>query len=407
MGGLEVLCKKLFTDSEVGIDFSSIPIRNSHFSTNHPMIRKMPSFFSFVIECFEDLTLKILTVSALVSLVVGTIQDPREGWYEGLAIIVTISIVVMVASLNNYLKEKKFQKLNEESQERYCTVIRESKESHISVFELVVGDIIKITSGDVMPIDGVILWSMNLEVDESTVTGESDLVKKNPDENRFLLSGSQIADGNGVVLVLAVGKYTFLGKNREKILNVQETDTPLQSKLNYIAEVIGKVGLTAAVLTLIVLLLYVIIDIIKNGWEMHYLKRIIDSFIVAIAIVVVAVPEGLPLAVTLSLAYAVNQMKKQNNLVRHLDASETMGQATCICTDKTGTLTENVMKVVAIYSQNQNLAEFSDKNFHPTVKDLLLQQFCQNTTADFNITNGKETFTGNRTEIALIKLAKD
>lgn len=372
------------------------------------MVKEATTFFEFVMECFEDLTLKILIGAAIISLVVGMIEDPKEGWLEGCAILAAIIIVVMVTSVNNYTKEQKFRKLNEEAQERDICTIRDGKEQTISVFSLLVGDVIKINSGDVMPVDAIVLWSMKLYADESTVTGEADLVKKGLGENEspFLLSGSQIADGTAKALVVTVGIKTFLGKNMEKIQNVEETETPLQEKLNYIAELIGQVGFIMAIATFAVLIIYVIIDVISNGWGDKTGSNIVDAFIIAVTIVVVAVPEGLPLAVTLSLAFSVNQMKKKNNLVRHLDASETMGQATNICSDKTGTLTQNIMKVVAMYVQDKELEKIDPEHLHPRTKEVIGLHFCHNTTASYGIEEGREKFTGSRTEIALLKLGK-
>ena len=249
---------------------------------------------------------------------------------------------------------------------------------------------------------------MKVEADESSVTGEADLVPKGIGEREspFLLSGSQIADGTGKVIVLTVGSRTFLGKNMEKIQNVEETETPLQEKLNSIAESIGKIGFGMALLTFTVLMAYEIYDIIADGWGEKSGSHIVEAFLIAVTIVVVAVPEGLPLAVTLSLAFSVNQMKKKNNLVRHLDASETMGQATNICSDKTGTLTQNIMKVVALYTQGEEFEKIEKEKLHPKVLDILAEHFCHNTTASVMMSEGKEKFTGSRTEIALLKLAK-
>lgn len=343
-----------------------------------------------------------------MSLVVGTIENPQEGWLEGVAILIAISIVVLVTSINNYVKELKFRKLSEESQERNITVIRDSKEKVISVFDLVVGDIAKIGIGDVMPVDAFVLWSQSLLSDESSMTGESDHVKKSPEKAPFLLSGSQISDGAALAVVLAVGANSFLGKNMASIVSEEEDETPLQKKLNYIAEFIGKIGLAMALLTFLVLLGYQIYDIVTKGWKPENLEGIVKGFIVAVTIVVVAVPEGLPLAVTLSLAFSVNEMKKENNLVRHLDASETMGQATNICTDKTGTLTQNVMKVVAMCIGKDGLYEDTKKNdISQEVIDYLGFHFCHNTAASFGVVDGKEVFTGSRTEIALLKVAKE
>ena len=411
-GGVQGLLKALKTDEEKGIPATSLSLRHQQFGTNQPIVKEATTFWEFVWECFEDLTLRILIVASFISEIIGIYQTINTGepeYVEGLGIFMAIFIVVMVTSVNNYSKELQFRKLSEESQERNITVVRDSKEKTISVFDLVVGDIAKVGIGDVMPVDALVLWSMNLSLDESTVTGEPDQLKKDPHEHPFLLSGSQIADGTARVVVLTVGSKTFLGKNLESIMNVEETDTPLQQKLNYIAELIGKIGLTVALLTFAVCLGQKLYHAYGQGFPFEEtFNAVLDPFIIAVTIVVVAVPEGLPLAVTLSLAFSVNQMKKENNLVRHLDASETMGQATNICSDKTGTLTQNVMTVKSIcIGKPEGLLETLDKSkICQEVMTYLGLHFCHNTNASYTATAGGEQFTGSRTEIALLKLAK-
>ena len=375
------------------------------------MIKEATTFWEFVWECFEDLTLRILIVASFISEAIGiyqTIETDQPEYVEGLGIFSAIIIVVLVTSINNYSKELQFRKLSEESQERNITVIRDGKEKTISVFDLVVGDIAKIGAGDVMPVDAIVLWSMKLSVDESTVTGEPDQQKKDSSHSPFLLSGSQIADGAGRALVLTVGSKTFLGKNLESIKEIEEDETPLQKKLNYIAELIGKIGLSVALATFVICMVQKLI-IASERWEFEEtFNAVLDPFIIAVTIVVVAVPEGLPLAVTLSLAFSVNQMKKQNNLVRHLDASETMGQATNICSDKTGTLTQNVMSVKAMcIGKADGMLEVNEKSkICDEVLGYLGLHFCHNTNASFQSKPEGEVFTGSRTEIALLKLGK-
>lgn len=241
-----------------------------------------------------------------------------------------------------------------------------------------------IQTGDVLPCDGVITQSSQLAIDESSLTGEIDLMKKTWDDAKkaspFVLSGSQVAQGTGEMVVTCVGKNSFEGKNRELIQgDEEEGETALQEKLNRIAAGIGKVGFVMALLTFFVLMVYMVIDIIsRGGWFAEHTQYIIKSFITAVTILVVAVPEGLPLAVTLSLAYSVNKMKDENNLVRHLAACEIMGGATNICSDKTGTLTENVMTVVQMWAhgESKEVRHANRSTYHDDFIDLLVDGIC-------------------------------
>ncbi|KAH7936965.1 hypothetical protein HPB49_006669 [Dermacentor silvarum] len=273
-------------------------------------------FLQLVWEALQDMTLIILQVAAFVSLVLAFIEPddsdvghggkPKEpgesdaGWIEGVAILVSVVIVVLVTAFNDYTKERQFRGLqNRIEQEHKFAVIRGGEVNQIGVTEIVVGDICQVKYGDLLPADGIIIQSNDLKIDESTLTGESDHVKKGEHTDPMLFSGSTIAVLTVLILVVRHLIEVFVAEGRP--------------------------------------------------WRSSDTQHIVNCFIIGVTVLVVAVPEGLPLAVTLSLAYSVKKMMKDNNLVRHLDACETMGNATAICSDKTGTLTTNRMTVVQSY----------------------------------------------------------
>ncbi|KAJ1565333.1 hypothetical protein HK096_003381 [Nowakowskiella sp. JEL0078] len=233
----------------------------------------------------------------------------------------------------------------------------------MSVFKILVGEILLVEPGDVIPADGILISGINIKSDESSVTGESEPIKKDTENDPFLISGSSITEGLGKYVVTGVGEHSYFGKTMlaltRKIyegLQVEVEDTPLQQKLDVLAEQIAKFGAAIAITMFVVLLIKFIFIVattigfgespeeLVNGTE--FMEKLVEILISAITIVVVAVPEGLPLAVTLSLAYATTRMLQDNNLVRVRAACETMGDATTICSDKTGTLTQNKMTVV-------------------------------------------------------------
>ena len=228
---------------------------------------------------------------------------------------------------------------------------------------------IKIYSGDILPADILLIEGNNIKIDESSLTGESTSVKKNsykicleeiksgnkkPSSN-ILLCGTNVIEGNGSGIVIAIGEYSQKGIIRGTIDNAQEDNkTPLEIKLNSIADLIGYFGLGSAIITFIALIIQLIIEYFKTA-EMSFSEgfgKILKILILCVSIIVVAIPEGLPLAVTLSLAFSIKKLMDKNNLVRKMHACETMGGANYICTDKTGTLTENKMQVINLVTIN-------------------------------------------------------
>jgi len=245
---------------------------------------------------------------------------------------------------------------------------RDGSTKTLPITELVVGDIIKLEQGMRVPADCVLIDSFDVACDESAMTGEPEHMEKthvndgnyesNPDP--FLLAKSLIVKGMGTALVCAVGVNTRTGMAEEK-LNTEEDETPLQQKLGAIADQLGKLGVYSALISLLAVIGNLVIRRLidsKIGWfsgdaAKTTTEEIIKMIITSITVVVVAVPEGLPLAVTISFAFSVMKMKKENNLVRKLQSSETMGGANEICSDKTGTLTKNQMTVKEFYTMEQ------------------------------------------------------
>uniref|UniRef100_A0A6N2MCY8 Calcium-transporting ATPase n=1 Tax=Salix viminalis TaxID=40686 RepID=A0A6N2MCY8_SALVM len=345
LGGVIQVATILETDVKDGTREADAACRRDVFGANRFNKPPSKSFLSFVLEACKDTTIIILLVCAIMSLVFGIKQHGlKNGWYDGGSIIVAVVLVIAVSAISNFRQSKQFEKLSDESRDINVQVVRDGRHNHISIFDVVVGDVVSLNIGDQIPADGLFLHGYSMKVDESSMTGESDHVEVNGSENPFLLSGTKVTDGFGFMLVTSVGMSTAWGEMMSSISRDLDEQTPLQARLNKLTSYIGKVGLTVAI---VVLVRY---DDKKEYFgSKTKVSDVLDSVVgiiaAAVTIVVVAIPEGLPLAVTITLAYSMKRMMKDNAMVRKLSACETMGSATIICTDKTGTLTLNQMKV--------------------------------------------------------------
>ncbi|KAL8995744.1 MAG: hypothetical protein Q9169_004572 [Polycauliona sp. 2 TL-2023] len=422
--------------------------RKRVFNDNRLPAKKSISIWRLFWNAYNDTVLLVLTAAAIISLVLGIYEavgqphDPDEGqpvdWVEGLAIMVAIIIVVLVTGLNDYRREKQFSTLNARKDDRQVKAIRSGKSVMISVFDVMVGDILHLESGDSIPADGILVGGHGIRCDESSATGESDAMKKMGGSevwqrmvegtatsklDPFIISGSKVLEGVGTYLVTSVGVNSSFGKIMMG-LQTENEETPLQAKLGKMAKWIGVLGTSAAGLLFFILLFRFLAGLPNNTDTPAQRGSVFtDILIVAITIIVVAVPEGLPVAVTLALSFATKQMYKENNLVRHLRACETMGNATTICSDKTGTLTQNKMTVVAgLLGTHTNFArdiDVSDEEktiltfaaafdrLSPDVRRLLLQSVAINSTAFEGEEDGRATYIGSKTETALLTMAKD
>ncbi|KAL2150881.1 hypothetical protein VTH82DRAFT_7444 [Thermothelomyces myriococcoides] len=424
--------------------------RKRVFGDNRLPVKKGKNLLQLMWITYNDKVLILLSVAAIVSLAVGLYQtfskdddseDHGVEWIEGLAIIVAIAIVVLVGSLNDYQKERQFARLNKKKQDRLVKAVRSGKTVEISVFDILAGDVLLLEPGDMVPVDGILIEGFDVRCDESQATGESDIIrKKSADEvyaaiengenlkrmDPFIQSGSRVMQGAGKFLVTSTGVHSSYGKTMMS-LNEDPEVTPLQSKLNVIAEHIAKLGGAVALLLFLVLFIIFLVRLTRQYASMTPAQKgqqFIEIFIVVVTIVVVAIPEGLPLAVTLALAFATTRMLKDNNLVRHLKACEVMGNATTICSDKTGTLTQNKMQVVAgtigtthrfgvttAPGESPSMEEVGIQELvsmlSPEVKDLVLKSIALNSTAFEGEADGERTFIGSKTETALLILARE
>ena len=347
VGGIVCLCERLYTDPERGIELGSETTRRTVFGHNDLPTAPRKGFWELFQETFDDATLQILIVAAVVSLAIGIYDDPTTGYVEGCAILAAVLVVSVVTAANDYQKESQFRELSAENEKVDVVVIRGGSHWQISVHDIVVGDVVCIEAGDQIPCDGVLLAAdgASLQVDESALTGEPIDVFKSVTDDPFVLSGCTVEHGSGRFVAIAVGKDSQWGIIKSHLEKEQE-QTPLQEKLDDMAAMIGYVGMAAAGATFIAMMFIKIVlkpDYLADTSMFAYA---LEAFIIGVTIVVVAVPEGLPLAVTISLAFSTKKMLADQNLIRHLAACETMGNATNICSDKTGTLTENRMTVV-------------------------------------------------------------
>ncbi|CAN1231608.1 Calcium-transporting ATPase 10, plasma membrane-type [Linum grandiflorum] len=425
LGGVKGVAEALKTNPEKGIvgDDEDLMKRRNAFGSNTYPQRKGRSFWMFLWEAWQDLTLIILMVAAAASLALGIkTEGIKKGWYDGVSIAFAVLLVIVVTAISDYRQSLQFQNLNEEKRNIHLEVIRGGRRVDVSIYDIVVGDVIPLNIGDQVPADGVLITGHSLAIDESSMTGESKIVNKTTSEP-FLMSGCKVADGSGTMLVTGVGINTEWGLLMASISEDTGEETPLQVRLNGVATFIGIVGLSVAVLVLIVLVIRYFTGHTKNPDGSVQFKAghtsvsaavdgAIKIFTVAVTIVVVAVPEGLPLAVTLTLAYSMRKMMRDKALVilqvRRLSACETMGSATTICSDKTGTLTLNEMTVVDAYVGGKKLECADNKaELSGTVCSLIIEGVAQNSNGSVFVPEGggDVEVSGSPTEKAILSWA--
>lgn len=365
---------------------------------------KRPSMWKLYLEKFQDPVIRVLLVAAFFSLIISIIENE---YAETIGIFFAIFLATGIGFYFEYDANKKFDLLNAVGEETPVTVIRNGKIHEIPRKDIVVGDIVILNTGEEVPADGTLLEAVSLQINESSLTGEL-MVNKTVDEAHFdeeatypsntVMRGTTVTDGHGIMRVDKVGDATEIGKVARQATEQSEEQTPLNIQLTKLANLIGKAGFTIAALTFIIftskdLYAYFTSGAYTGDWHswLAIARIVLKYFMMAVTLIVVAVPEGLPMSVTLSLALNMRRMLKTNNLVRKMHACETMGAITVICTDKTGTLTQNLMQVYEAQVDNSQ-------------PDLIAEGIAVNSTAflEEKAPGEKPSGVGNPTEIALL-----
>lgn len=318
---------------------------------------KRPSLWRLYLEKFEDPVVRVLLVAAVFSLIISVIENE---YAETIGIIAAILLATGIGFFFEYDANKKFDLLNAVNEETLVKVVRNGKVQEVPRKDIVVGDLVILETGEEIPADGELVEAISLQVNESNLTGEPVIGKTIIEEDfddeatyasNWVMRGTTVVDGHGAMKVQRVGDATEIGKVARQSTEETLEPTPLNIQLTKLANLIGKIGFTVAGLAFVIffvkdVLLYFDFAAL-NGWHewLPVFERTLKYFMMAVTLIVVAVPEGLPMSVTLSLALNMRRMLSTNNLVRKMHACETMGAITVICTDKTGTLTQNLMQV--------------------------------------------------------------
>ncbi|MBO5228537.1 MAG: HAD-IC family P-type ATPase, partial [Lachnospiraceae bacterium] len=391
---------ELGSDMTTGLTDAQVHKVREQFGENKLQEKKKKSTFQRFLDQFKDVMILILIAAAVVSFVIACVEGEPKEFFEPALILLIVIINAIMGVMQESKAEKALDALKNLSAP-HARVIRNGKEMVVEAVELVPGDIIKLEAGDFVPADARLLKSVSLKSEESALTGESVPSEKDAaliiaenaplgDRNNMVFSGCSITYGTATAVITATGMDTEMGKIANLLDNEEEGQTPLQQKLAQLGKYLGIMALVACAIIFVVG--------IANGIPA------LDIFMTAVSLAVSAIPEGLPAIVTIVLSIGVQRMVKKNAIIRRLPAVETLGSASIICSDKTGTLTQNRMTLVKAYSDGTDtLEDISTKNSDTTKKLLRLATLCCDGSVVFN--GDEEKHIGDPTETAIVLAA--
>lgn len=400
-------------DHQLGLNEEEVRLSREKHGSNLLTPPKRPSLWKLYLEKFEDPVIRVLLVAVVFSMIISFIHNE---FAETIGIIAAILLATGISFYFEYDAGKKFDLLNAVNEETLVKVIRSGRVQEIPRKDVVVGDIVILQTGEEVPADGELIEAISMHVNESNLTGEpvtfKTTNKKDFDEeatyaSNHAMRGTTVVDGHGTMRVMHVGDQTEIGHvARQSTVDATEP-TPLNIQLKKLAKMIGRIGFSIAIATFAVFVVKDLIHFFKvtdvEGMDdyIDIAQIVLKHFMMAVTLIVVAVPEGLPMSVTLSLALNMRRMLSTNNLVRKMHASETMGAITVICTDKTGTLTQNQMQVHEPRFYALNGGTLSGDSL---ISQLVVEGISANSTAflEEETPGAKPKGVGNPTEVALL-----
>ncbi len=404
----ESVISQFGSNEETGLIENQVEISRSEHGENTFTKEEAISVFKRIADAFKEPMLIILIIAAVITVAVNLVKLFTGGeadFFECAGIIAAIFLSVAITVVMEGKSAKAFEEISKLNEDTVVKVIRDGKTQMIPQKEVVAGDILCIATGDKIPADCRIIESNGIKTDESALTGESNPVKKSAEfvcesaktpvaeRKNMLYSGCFVTSGYGKAVVTAVGDKTEFGKIAAELSKTDESSTPLQIKMAKLGKIITILGGCAAGLVFIIQLIYAFMQ------SNLTFTNISDIFINSIVLIVASVPEGLPTIVAVSLALNIIKMSKQNALVKKMIACETVGSVNVICSDKTGTLTENKMTVTEIFEKGR-LIKPEKLN-----SEILFENFCINSTADVHFNGNAAQFVGNPTECAILTAA--
>lgn len=417
------------------------------YGNNHFILKMNHSIFYYIFKCFKDPTIIILLCALIISLALGIIKDGiATGWIEATAILFALLLVISITSSLNHYKQKQFYKLNKELRQKKVVVIRNGEENQISIEDVLVGDLLKLKPGDIIEVDGILIGKGKLQIDESAFTGASTLLNKisfwemKDDKITYkatpiLLSGSEVVNGNGTMLVCAVGLNTFEYKTQNNNIATESKSNPnantnanfdvndnsdlnrgdnSQSLQSQIEDLTSKIELFGYCIALLIGLIMISKSVIisysysKPLFDTEAISSLVNALIISITIIVVAVPEGLPMAISIALAYSIHKLKKEKCLIKNIEAGETLGAINTIITDKTGVITYGELEVVSCWIEKKVfLFPSQARQLTKKMTDLIFKCIYKNTTLVESVDEkGAIVLNGDKTEQALYRFVK-